>query len=348
MHCFSKGHDALQATALQVLCDIFTTHPSLLSLQSSNAALQKSIFKAFGKGLKATHSPEVQGAATIAVCKQLLTGVIQDEDLLKQTIMCYFDPATRENAVVRQALSYFLPVYTNSRRENMERMATVAPGVLHAMLSLEEGLDEEEEMVGIGVVGNMLVDWTDARKLVVQDEVQVGWDEAGRREAKPINGDIHLDLAANLLAKVMSNNCTSRFRLHPIFGPSLIPHSGEERKVMMPLLGKLYVTAHSSAEKLQMAHDLAVEAIDMNIAFDAASRNGLNKFHAALIKVMGESSMDKKQVDGETIADMDSKMEVGDADLNPPGLKIEVIKTEKVSDTQDSLLEELLAEEEEI
>lgn len=211
MHCFSKGHEALQATALQVLCDIFTTHPSLLSSQSSNAALQKSIFKTFSKGLKATHSTEVQGAATIAVCKLLLTGVIQDEDLLKQTIICYFDPDTRENAVVRQALSYFLPVYSNSRRENMERMATVAPGVLHAMVSLVEGLDEEEEMVGIGVVGNMLVDWTDARKLVIPDEAHVGWDEAGRREVKAINGDIHLDLAANLLTKIMGHNCTSRF-----------------------------------------------------------------------------------------------------------------------------------------
>ena len=187
-------------------------------MQSSNAALQKSIFKAFSKGLKATHSSEVQGAATIAVCKLLLTSVIQDEDLLKQTVMCYFDPATRDNAVVRQALSYFLPVYTNSRRENMERMAAVAPGVLHAMVSLEEGLDEEEEMVGIGVVGNMLVDWTDARKLIVPDEVHVGWDEAGRREAKPVNGDIHLDLAANLLTKIMGNNCTSKLTQYLAIG----------------------------------------------------------------------------------------------------------------------------------
>ena len=132
--------------------------------------------------------------------------------------MCYFDPATRDNAVVRQALSYFLPVYTNSRRENMERMAAVAPGVLHAMVSLEEGLDEEEEMVGIGVVGNMLVDWTDARKLIVPDEVHVGWDEAGRREAKPVNGDIHLDLAANLLTKIMGNNCTSKLTQYLAIG----------------------------------------------------------------------------------------------------------------------------------
>lgn len=209
LHCFTKGHDVLQVTALQVLCDILTTHPSLLS-QASDTALQKSVYKIFNKGLKASHSAEVQGAATTALCKLMLTSVVQDDDLLKQIIICYFDPATRENAAVRQALSYFLPVYTNSRRENMERMAIVVPSVLHAVLGFVEELDEEEDMVGIGIVGSMLVDWTDARKLVIQDDVHVSWDEAGRRDIKPINGDIHLDLAVNLLEKAMGHSCTSK------------------------------------------------------------------------------------------------------------------------------------------
>lgn len=115
----------------------------------------------------------------------------------------------------------------------------------------------------------------------------------------------------------------------------------------MPLLGKLYVTGHSSAEKVQLASDLATEAVDMNIAMDAASRNGLNKFHTAVVKVIGESTTEKRQIDGETVADMESKMEAGDADSNPSGLKTDVIKTEKGPDVQDSLLEELLAEDEE-
>lgn len=97
-------------------------------------------------------------------------------------------------------------------------------------------------------------------------------------------------------------------------------------------------------EKLQIVNDLAAEAIDLNIANDAASRNGLNKFHTAIVKVIGESTTDTRQVDGETIMDMETKVEV---DINPPALKTDVIKTEIVSDVQDSLLEELLAEDEE-
>ena len=211
LHCFSKGHDALQVTALHILADILTTHPSLLTAQFADANHQKQVLKIFSKGLKADHTPAVQSAATTALCKLMLTSVIQDEDLLKQIVICYFDPATRDNAGVRQALSYFLPVYCHSRRENMERMAKVAGGVMHALVDLTDELDEGEDMVGLSVVGNMLVDWTDVRKLVVQDGVSVSWDEAGKKEVKAVNCDIHLDLADGLLERVMHHGSSSKF-----------------------------------------------------------------------------------------------------------------------------------------
>ena len=212
LHCFSKGHDALQVTAIHILADILTTHPSLLST-ATDPNLQKQIFKIFVKGMKAQHTPDVQSAATTALCKLMLTSVVTDEDLLRQAVVCYFDPASKENAGVRQALTYFLPVYCHSRRENMERMANIAGGVIHAVVDVAEELDEGEEMVGVGVVGNMLVDWTDARKLVVQDEAAVSWDEAGRKEVKAVNGDIHLILAESLLERVLGGGCSSKFSL---------------------------------------------------------------------------------------------------------------------------------------
>jgi len=68
--------------------------------------------------------------------------------------------------------------------------------------------------VGISTVGNILVDWTDARKLVVQDEALVSWDEAGRREVKAVKGDVHLDLAESLLEQAMNHGCSSK----PFYG----------------------------------------------------------------------------------------------------------------------------------
>ena len=92
----------------------------------------------------------------------------------------------------------------------MERMGRIVPGVLRALVGLEEELDEDEEMVGMTVVTNMLVDWTDARKLVVLDDGAASWDEAGRKEIKAVNGDIHLDLADALLEKAMVHGCPSK------------------------------------------------------------------------------------------------------------------------------------------
>jgi condensin complex subunit 3 len=254
LHCFTKGHPALQVTALQILSDVLTTHPSLLTAAPATeatpdepspvSAIQKSLFKAFGKALKATHTPEVQSAAVTALCKLMLTLVITDEDLLRQLVITYFEPSTRDNAAARQALSYFLPVYCHSRRENMERMANVVIGVVHATIGMGEELEEEEEMVGMSAIAGMLVDWTDARKLVVRDGESAGWDEMGKQIAKPVNGDIHLDLAASVLEKVFERGTPSKW----LKARTKIPHTNvfcRRRKESPPLYARKTVY-HSS------------------------------------------------------------------------------------------------------
>ena len=143
----------------------------------------------------------------------MLGSIIKDEDLLRALVISYFEPSTAENAAVRQALSYFLPVYCHSRREHMERMGKVGVAVVHALMGVMDELDEEEEMVGMGVVGAHLVDWTDARKLVVPDAGSVSWDEMGRKDVKAVNADIHLDLAVDLLEKILSSACPSKTSL---------------------------------------------------------------------------------------------------------------------------------------
>ena len=231
MHCFTKGHDVLQVTAIHILADVLETHPSLLTAQDVDVNLQQSIQKIFVKGMKAQHAPEVQSAAVTALCKLMLTSIIKDEDLLKQAVICFFDSATKERSGVRQALSYSLPVYCYSRRENMERMANVAGEVIREIVDLSEELEESEEMVGIGMVGNMLVDWTDARRLVVQDGASVGWDEAGRKEIKAVNGDIHLIMAESLLVRALNRGCSSKwpYKNIPCGESNRIYRGGEKR-----------------------------------------------------------------------------------------------------------------------
>lgn len=341
-------------TALHVLSDMLTTHPSLLTSPTADPTLQKSVFKAFAKAIKAAHSPDVQSASITALCKLMLTGVIQDEDLLKQLVVCYFDPATKDNAGVRQALSYFLPVFCHSRMENMENMVGVAAGIMHTLVNLGEELEEEEEMVGIAVVGNMLVDWTDARKLVVQDQATVSWDEAGRKEVRAVNGDIHLNLAQDLLEKAMSHGCTSK---HDPWPTAAYPMTNyileEEKKALLSMLSKLYITGNSNPEKLQATYELVAEAIDIKIATDTPTRNGLNKLEAALNKALGESGTFRQYTERRPAQEGLTVVDEGQSELPAARLdgvedtKMDIVKREdeEMAGTNDTLLEALLDDE---
>lgn len=211
MHFFTKGHAALQITALQILTDILTQHGA--HLLDTTPALLKVYLKALKSGSK---TPDVQAAATVSVCKLMLGRVIQDSeasnDLLKTLIVAYFDPATHSNQGVRQTLSYFLPVYSYSRKENQDRMRTVAMDAMHSLFNIQEGLEDEDddsEMVSLSTVGAHLVDWTDPRKCYIPGNAMTLQDDGAK---KAVNGDVHLDLANDILER-LNSTATSKLPL---------------------------------------------------------------------------------------------------------------------------------------
>lgn len=207
MHFFSKGHTALQITALHILTDILNVHGS--QLLSNNPNLLKVYVKALRSGAK---SPEVQAVATIAASKLLLGRVVTDIDasaeLLKTLVIAYFEPASSQNQSVRQALNYFLPVFCYSRSENQDLMRSVALDALHALYNVREGLEDDDadvddEMVSLSTIGACLVDWTDPRKCFSPD---VGTDAEKKTN---VNGDVHLEFARNVLER-LDSNCSSK------------------------------------------------------------------------------------------------------------------------------------------
>lgn len=128
----------------------------------------------------------------------------------------------------------------------------------------------------------------------------------------------------------------------------------ENRKALVTMLGKLYITANSSAEKLWTIDALVTEAIDEKIAGDAASRNALNKLETALSKAMGEAGKAKKTSDETLAPDADEGLTVMEAqEAEEPVLadegdvKMEVIEDEGIAEAKDTLLEELLDDEDE-
>lgn len=207
MHFFSKGHTALQITALHILTDILNVHGS--QLLSNNPNLLKVYVKALRSGAK---SPEVQAVATIAASKLLLGRVVTDIDasaeLLKTLVIAYFEPASSQNQSVRQALNYFLPVFCYSRSENQDLMRLVALDALHALYNVREGLEDDDadvddEMVSLSTIGACLVDWTDPRKCY---SPEVGTDAEKKTN---VNGDVHLEFARNVLER-LDSNCSSK------------------------------------------------------------------------------------------------------------------------------------------
>ncbi|KAI4155300.1 MAG: hypothetical protein LQ341_000212 [Variospora aurantia] len=331
LHCFTKGHDALQVSALHILCDIFTTHSNLLTAETADPALHRSLYRVFSRGLKAAHAPEVQSAATTALCKLMLTSVVEDEDLLKQLVTLFFDPATKDNAAVIQALSYFLPVFCHSKRENMEKMAAVAAAVVHTHVNLADELEEGEEVVSATTVANMLLDWTDTRKLVAQDVAVVTYNGARDTEVKGTNGDVHLTLAETLLERAMTYGCPK-----------------EERKTLVNMVGKICIISNSSREKLQTVTDLATEAMDAKIATDTTTRNALNKIHQALCNALGEADSVGRSAEGPNANETVAGHRLGTEDISDvEGTLLKLEEKRTVTPGQDALVDELLLDENE-
>ncbi|KAI9827692.1 MAG: hypothetical protein M1819_006893 [Sarea resinae] len=311
LHCFNKGHDALQITALQIISDILTKHPILLSspLQQESTSesapnpLLKPIHKTFAKALKSA-SPEVQSAGTTSLSKLMLLSILKDEDLLKSMVIAYFEPETADNAALRQALSYFLPVYCHSRRENMERMGRVAVGVMEKLVGINEDLMDEDDgnsMVGLGVVAAHLADWTDARKLVVLDQEGAGGvgmlgleldGTSGRAKASVVDSNVHLDLAVDILERALGSGCPKELK----------------KPLLSSMLPKLHLSSPTSdTARLRVVADLATEAVDARIAADATGRNALGRIVTAVSKVLGDASVEES---GERDGDGDGEVEV--------------------------------------
>ncbi|GIK00796.1 hypothetical protein Aspvir_004825 [Aspergillus viridinutans] len=268
IHCYSKGHEGLQVTALHILCDMITTHPSLLAPvpQSdgetvSPPAFQKPLLKVFARALKASSPNSVQAAAATGLSKLLLTNTftpsganippaIQEynesavETLLQSLIVSFFHPRTRDNPAFRQALAYFFPVYCHSRLENTQHMRKVTVPVIRAVLNAAEeyySLEAEEDSDGEidETVGQREVKALMAGVVGMLAEwtderrvVGLGGEKilAGVPTSSNACGFVHLALVKDILERVLGIST----------GPNRC--SKEEKKLLFSLLSKLYIS----------------------------------------------------------------------------------------------------------
>ncbi|ODH51132.1 hypothetical protein GX48_02744 [Paracoccidioides brasiliensis] len=272
IYCYTKGHEALQETTIRILSDILTTHHSiLLPVPSPNEAnsvvtppFQKPLLKVFAKSLKTNSPPIVQTAAVTALAKLLLTGALSPsgpnvpssikelnensiDTLLQALVISFFHPRTRDNPALRQALSYFLPVYCHSRLTNAQHMRKISVPVIRSVLSAaddfysleadEDSDGEIDETVGekevkslmANVVG-MLVEWTDDRRIVgLGGEAQLpGLSVSTNSTPFRPSDSLHLALMRDILQRLLGVGSTSA-------------STKEEKRHLLSMLGKLHI-----------------------------------------------------------------------------------------------------------
>lgn len=126
----------------------------------------------------------------------------------------------------------------------------------------------------------------------------------------------------------------------------------EEKKALITMLSKLYITPNSDPTKLEAAKDLAAEAVDSKIATDAPSRNALNKLYTALSKALGENGSVGKSAEGVTV--VEARQDEGVTAVGGEGgaamqvdEEAEETRIQEAPVGGESLLEELLDDEEE-
>jgi len=275
-----------------VLTDTIITHPQLLSplavdpdATADDAEPKPNpLIKPFTKVLlKAFNSDNrrISLIACNAASKLLLLGILPPAsiaEILKAFTLTYFDPETAVNPALRQALSYFLPVFCHSKLKNAMLMAqTAVPVVSKLLLMREETLDEEvDDMVGWPVITAHLSEWTDGRKVVGATELGLDGKTSTSAEAE----EPHFLLSVEILERTLTSTC-----------------SKDERKPLLALLGKLVIApsspkkkdeVHSNEESLGTLHALVTEAVEGKIGMDATQRNHLAKLEVSLTKRLGE------------------------------------------------------------
>ncbi|KAH9859420.1 hypothetical protein IAQ61_011201 [Plenodomus lingam] len=327
-HCFIKGHESLKEIVLQVLADVLITHPQLLTptVEDPDATTEdaepivnprlrpvtKILLKAF-----ASDSHRLSLIACEAASKLLLLGILPPAptaEILKAFVSTYFDPETAANPALRQALSYFLPVFCHSKLKNAHIMAQMTVPILSKLLLMrEEDVEEDDadEMVGWPVITAHLAEWTDGRKVVGATELGLDGKTSTSAEAE----EPHIQLAIAVLERALTSTCTK-----------------EERKPLLSLLGKLHISPSSNAmagraggerdgsaeaEALNELHVLVTEAVEARLGTDAVQRNSLAKLHATLTKRLGEVEREVTTLEqggeGEPSAVLDGLRDAGSA-----------------------------------
>ncbi|CAE6535416.1 unnamed protein product [Rhizoctonia solani] len=197
---------------------------------------------------------EIQAITCVGFAKLLLAGIVTDDKVLRSLVASYLQPDTVDNQPLRQCLSYFLPVYCYSSSTNQRTMQRVFMVLFKLLCEVYHDKDDSQEMVTPAQFGALFLDWMDPLKVV---------EVAGQTRDESVHVDAGCDIIRELFEKNMEK---------------------EERKVLVQLLGKLYLPDELDDLKVLSLHLLIMSLKLRRPLRDAPTRNAFTKFETSFRK----------------------------------------------------------------
>ncbi|GAB5588119.1 chromosome condensation complex Condensin [Umbelopsis nana] len=274
IHCIRNGHEELQQKALMILFDVIMCYG--YTTVAPRAGGDDELKALFQHGLDHVN-PEIQAVSVQGICKIMLCRMFKDAEILKLMILLYFYPSTVENQKLRQCLSYFLPVYCYSSSEAQPLLATVIVPALVHLIATYGDLRADEEMVAPYHIAQVMIDWTDPRKISV----------VLNNPDKPVDMGVQADLAINILKEVF------------------VEH-GQTRKILCQLLPKLYID-EAGEGRLRKLTLLCGNLESKKPIHDAITRNAFNRFKKGLLQHFNEPA---ESLDDEELAKLHNYEEI--------------------------------------
>ncbi|KAB5594684.1 Condensin complex subunit 3 [Ceratobasidium theobromae] len=220
---------------------------------------------------------EIQAITCIGFAKLLLAGIVTDEKVLRSLVASYLQPDTADNQPLRQCLSYFFPVYCYSSSANqrmMQKESAVFMVLFKLLCEVYRDKDEDQEMISPAQLGALFLDWMDPLKVV---EVQ------GQQRDESVHADVACDIVRELFEKEMDK---------------------EERKVLVQLLGKLYLPDELDNLKILTLHLLIKNLRRRRPLRETATRNAFAKFEISFKKKYNEQLTGMSEADHEAFQEL--------------------------------------------
>ncbi|KAJ7598768.1 nuclear condensing complex subunit [Mycena floridula] len=154
--------EELLLNVLQIIFDLLIVYESQFLGRSEEVA--QGIITFLLGVLNAAESDCVQAILCMGLAKLLLAGLITDPRVLTSLLLTYISPSTKDNAELRQCLSYFFPAYCYSSGDNQDRMRSVFMSAYDLVISVHDELDDDQEMITPYQFGQLMIDWTNPAK----------------------------------------------------------------------------------------------------------------------------------------------------------------------------------------